>query len=334
MLWFGINYLKGTNVFDNQRTYYAVYPNVGGLVESNPVTYKGAQIGIVKRIELIINDEGLYEWKVTFSISNDDFMFDDDSKAQIVSSDLFGSKAIEIMRGSSGTIAPIGSTLASGMEKDLTESVRDELKPIQIKANQLFGDMDSLVKTIEGIFNTEIEGNVSESFASIQRSLKTFERTSIRMDSLVARNNAKLTRIFSNVESITSNMAKNNDQLTKVINNMAAVSDSLAKANILETLNNVNSAMASFDVVMTRIENGEGTLGMLVNDDKLYDELANAADELENLIDDLQAHPERYMHFSIFGKKNKGLRLSNSDQDEIEQFIEEYNQEHGIEGDD
>lgn len=323
LLWFGINYLKGINVFDSQRTYYAVYKNVGGLVESNPVTYQGSQVGIVSNVQLTEN----YKWVVTFSIVNDEFEFYDDAIAQIVSSDLFGSRAIEIDRGESGVWANIGDTLYSDVEKDLQEVISDEIKPIKQKADQLFADLDSLVRTVEGIFDEEIAGNFSESFKSIQRSLKTLEHTSIRLDSLVARNSHKLTRIFSNVESITNNMQKNNDMITNILTNMSAVSDSLAAANLLETINNANDAIASFQVVMEKVENGEGTLGMLINDDKLYNELAAAADELENLVDDIQAHPERYMHFSIFGKKNKGLRLSNSDMDEIEEVIDDYMQQ-------
>lgn len=321
MIWFGVNYLKGVNIFDNDRKYYAVYPNVGGLVESNPVTFNGSQVGIVQTIEL--NED--YKWLVTFSITQESFEFYDDARAMIVSSDLFGSKAIEIHRGESGLIAAIGDTLKSSIEKELADQVSDQLKPIQVKANQLFADLDSLVQTVEGIFNSEIEGNVSESFSSIQRSLKTFEHTAIKMDSLVAQNSARLNRIFGNVESIMANLQKNNDQITNILTNISAISDSLAAANLLETLDKANGAIESFEVVMSRIENGEGSLGLLINDDKLYNELAGAAEGLENFIDDLQAHPERYMHFSIFGKKDKGLRLSSSDEDAIIEIIEDYN---------
>jgi phospholipid/cholesterol/gamma-HCH transport system substrate-binding protein len=301
--YFGFNYLKGIDVFNDARTFYAVYPKVDGLSSDNTVQLNGFKIGRVRKIQLMNNASASI--LVTFEINNDNVFIAEDAKARIASTDLFGSKAIQLVMGTSPVELHPGDTLYSEIEGDLKAEVDKRLRPLEQKTNDLIGSIDSLVTIVQSILDEEAAENLSESFSSINRSFKTFETTLKRVDTLVVTEREKFDEIVNNMNSIIGNVEKNNENISAILTNMNHMTDSLAKSDLVGTIDNAGKAMENVAEVMEKINNGEGTIGMLMNNDTLYTNLESATLQLDLLLEDMRVNPKRYVHFSVFGKKEK-----------------------------
>lgn len=306
LLFWGANYLKGIDLFKNNRTYYAKYERIDGLGVSNPVLLNGFKIGQVNNIDIINYETG--ELLVGFSISKEELNIPENTIAEIISSDILGSKAISLKLGDSEVKANNLDTLSSDVESSLSESVNQQIAPLKMKAEALISSVDSAIVTVQSIFNKKARTDLDSSFSSMRSSLKAFERTMNRADAFVAQESENLRLIFSHVESITKNLAQNNDKLSDVLENMEAITDSLAGANLKQTVNNASKAMKEVADMMHKVNSGEGSLGQLLNNDTLYQNLESASNDLDLLLLDMRLNPERYVHFSIFGRKDKSKK--------------------------
>ena len=299
----GAQYLKGTNLFDDNRRFYAIYDHVDGLSASNPVVINGYKVGQVESINFLQDFSG--KLIVKFTVTEKNFRLPVDTKAKIISSDLLGSKSIDLNLGTSEEELQNLDTLESSIEASLTEAVNQQIAPLKRKAEELISTVDSAIIVVQSIFNKQARGDIGASFTSIRNSLETFEKTMNRVDGLVEQEQEHIAAIFQNVESITKNLSRNNERLTQSLENIEAITDSLAGANLKQTVNNASYAMEEVAEVMEKINQGQGSLGQLINNDTLYTNLEAAANDLDQLLLDMRLNPERYVHFSIFGRKKK-----------------------------
>lgn len=303
LLYVGFNYLKGSDVFSNKRQYYATYPRIDGLTVDNPVQINGYRIGRVNSTQLSLNKPG--QILVGFEISEENIQIPENSTAMISSVDLLGSKAIVLNLGNSIELAKSGDTLMAEIEEDLKTVVDRRIAPLEQKTKQLISSIDSAVTIVQAILDKDARESLSESFYSIKRALRSLENTAFQFDQMVSSEKQKVERIFTNVESISENIRRNNTQINNVISNLSDVTDSLAQSNLKSTINNANIAIKNITQVIERVNRGEGSLGMLVNNDTLYNNLEQATLELDKLLEDMRVNPKRYVHFSIFGKSEK-----------------------------
>ena len=297
---YGFNFLKGTDIFSTRDTYYAIYPQISGIVEANPVQVNGFKVGRIKKIELLDTTGRLL---VTMSISDRKLRVTKGTIAKIVSSDLLGAKAIELVLGKNRDFAKDGDTLASEIDPSLEQSVEGAIKPLKDKAEKLIASIDSIMLVVQAVFDKNTRENLSKSFDNIKHALETFDHTSMRLDTMIASEKIKISVIFSKVESITTNLANNNDNISNALKNFSALSDTLAKAHLSKTIENANTALASVANVMDKINRGEGSAGMLVHDDKLYKNLNASSASLDSLLNDMNENPWRY--FSLRGKRHR-----------------------------
>ncbi len=302
MVYWGINFLKGKNIFSSQTILYAEYDNVAGLQEANPIMLNGFKIGQISSIEFVEGGRGRLLVKMLIT---EDIDIPENSVAKIISSDLLGSKAMVLYLGNSSNLAESGDYLKGELEKDLKEEVSMQILPLKNKAEELLGSFDSVLVILQTIFNENTRDNLSRSFESIKNTIASLEHASYNLDTLMSSQRYRLSNIFANVESITANLRENNDQIKQIFQNLNSISDSLVRSNFKSTINNANQSLEKFNSVMTKIDQGQGSLGMLVNNDTLYYNLENASKELEMLMEDLRMNPGRYLHFSIFGKGQK-----------------------------
>ena len=181
------------------------------------------------------------------------------------------------------------------------------MQPVQKKAELIIGKMDSILTSVNSILNPNFQKNVDKSFNSIASTLSSLESTSKKVDNLVGSEGTRISAILANVEAISGNLKQNNAKISAILNNINSITDQVAAANFKQTIDNANKAVVDLQTIVGKINNGEGTLGLLVNDTKMYDNLNNASKSLDNLMIDLKANPKRYVHFSIFGggKKDK-----------------------------
>lgn len=303
LLYWGFNYLKGSNLFDKKQIYYAVYEQVNGLVNSNAVTVNGYKIGIVESINFIPGDsKGRLIVKI--SINNKDIEIPDNSIAKI-QNDLLGTASIVIKMGNSKSRAVSGDTLKSELAATLQEEVSLQMLPIKAKAENLMLSLDSVLAVIQFIFNEETRENLANTFESIKITIQNIEHASFSVDTIMTTQKHKLSSILSNVESISNNIKNNNNKITNIITNFSTISDTLAKSNISKTINNTNQTLAEFNEIVQKINSGEGSLGLLINNDSLYFKLESASSNLDLLFQDMKSNPSRYVHFSVFGGSKK-----------------------------
>lgn len=306
ILYMGVNYLKGINLLSKQLRFYAVYENVAGLTASNAVTLNGYKIGIVSDVGMNPNGDGSVIVEVV--INDSELNVPVDTKLEIFDADLFGGKGIRIMLGESAVLAANKDTLNGEIALGLTESIKQEIEPLKRKTSELFAGIDSVITSLNSVLGSANQGDgLSSVFDDLKNTISNLESTSSQLDNLLENNSDRLTSIFSNVESISSNLKNNNESLTNAIKNISTLSDTLAKMELASTVLRVNKAMESFEGVMTKVNEGTGTLGQLVNNDSLHTELVNASHSLDLLLTDMREHPKRYVHFSVFGKKEKAV---------------------------
>jgi len=296
MIW-GLNFLKGKNIFTQEAEYVAIYPKISSLVEGNPVYINGFRVGQVSAISF--HPDSVGQIVVRFSVARSTVPIAIDTEAMIYSADLLGSRAIELILGDSiagDTLVQVmpGDTLLGTVAPELADQVKAQIAPLKKKTEELISSIDSAVTIVQNILNKEVMEHVGKGFESFQRSFVTFERIANNMDDLVADNKGKLNDIFSKIQSIAVNFNNNNEKLTNVIENLSAISDSVKKADFATTLNNVNDALNATSEIMMKINSGEGTMGLLLNDDKLYNELTMAAIDLNMLLLDMRLNPGIY----------------------------------------
>ena len=298
LLIIGYNFLKGNAIFSTETVLYARYTHVDGLAVSKPVIINGFQIGRVDKLQLQPDGTILATLKIKGK-----YDIPKSSVARLESTDLLGSKAIVMALGGGKDFAQDGDTLNANVEKNLMEAVQ----PVQKKAELIIGKMDSILTSLNSILNPNFQKNVDKSFTSIAATLASLEATSKKVDNLVGAEGSKVSLILANAESISSNLKNNNAKINAILNNINTITDQVAAANFKQTIDNANKAVSELQAVVGKMNNGNGTLGLLLNDSKMYDNLNSASKNLDNLIIDLKENPKRYVHFSVFGggKKDK-----------------------------
>lgn len=289
LLYFGINFLKGINVMNNGRVFYAYYDNVSGLTEGNSVTVKGYKIGTITKINFDLEKENLL--KVTLHLENG-INIPLNTIAKIISTDLMGTKGISLSLGDTSVMSVSGSELASSIESSLQDEVNAQILPLKNKTEQLIGSIDSVMTVITSVLNKDARESLTKSLVSLDRTFSTLSETMLVVDKMVNENEKNISTIMTNFTSISSNLNASNEEIKNIISNFSSISDSLSKADILSTL-------SSIDKITSKINNSEGSLGQLVNDKELYNNLKDASQELDELIADMKLHPERYLTFSI-----------------------------------
>lgn len=301
LIW-GINFLKGKDIFSNKREIFAVYKQVNGLSSANPILINGLKVGQVR--EVFFHPNGSGNVVVRMNLTND-FSIPKNSVARIISSDLLGSKAVDIQLGDSKKNIENGDTLLASIQSSLQEEVNIQLLPLKRKAEDMMLSLDSVLAVVQYIFNENTRENLAKSFESLKITISNLEHTTFNLDTLVGKERGRLGTILSNVESITTNFKGNNQKINNLIANFSEISDTLAKANVAKTIRKADNTLKEMQDVMGKINRGEGSMGMLVNNDSLYKKLDNTVAELNLLFKDIKENPNRYVQVSVFGKKNK-----------------------------
>ena len=290
LVW-GINYLKGSNLFDSSRTFYALYENIGGLQEGSGVTVNGFKVGVVKKIRLLTDKN--YSLLVAISIEkNIDIPINTVSK--IVNEDIMGSKGISLILGNSNTNAQQGDTLASDMDRSLKEEVNKQILPLKNKAEELISSIDSVVTVITSVLSKDARESLTKSLESLDNTFTTMSQTMTKVNKIVDQNDERISSIIKNLEA-------NNDEITNILKNFSDLSDDIAKSNI-------KTLLASLNEISKKISDSEGSLGMFINDKDLYINLEKSSKELAALIKDIKLHPKRYVDLSLFGGKSKSYK--------------------------
>ena len=291
LLVWGTNYLKGSNLFDSSKTFYALYDRIGGLQEGSGVMVSGFKVGFVKKIQLLSEDN--YKLLVVISINND-IKIPENSVLKIVNEDIMGTKGVALQLGNSKEFLAKGDTVATDMETSLKEEVNLQVLPLKNKAEELIGSIDSVVTVITSVLSKDARESLTKSLVSLDNTFTTMSQTMTKVNKIVDQNDERISSIIENLEA-------NNDEITNILKNFSDLSDDIAKSNIKTTL-------ASLNEISKKISDSEGSLGMFINDKDLYLNLEKSSKELETLIKDIKLNPKRYVGFSVLGGKSKSYK--------------------------
>ncbi|OQX76569.1 MAG: hypothetical protein B6D61_08615 [Bacteroidetes bacterium 4484_249] len=296
LLYWGFNFLKGEDVFTNDRVFYAVYNDVGGLEKANPVLINGLIVGQVRNMYFSSEENSMV---IVELVLKNSIPIPKNSIAKI-NSDLLGSKTVDITLGSGSEFAQSGDTLIAKLQMSIKDEVAKQFQPLKNKAEYLMLSIDSVLSMLQGMFSNQNTDNFAKSVEHFANSFENIESATRTLDTLMLSQKNRLGRILENIESITYNLKSNEDNLNNIIANMSSLSDTLAQANISGTLANANNVMNEIALIMTKINNGEGSMGMLINDDSLYIELEKSSRDLNLLLEDIRLNPKKYLKFSVF----------------------------------
>ncbi|MBK9285982.1 MAG: MCE family protein [Sphingobacteriaceae bacterium] len=299
----GVNFLKGSNIFSKKNYLYALYPKIDGLIEASPILINGFKVGQVSEISLLrINDTN--KVLVKFLITSD-VQIPVKSTARSVSADLLGSKAVEIVFSSEKGYVKSGDTLFAALEPGFKQELDKRIAPIQAKAESLIGAMDSVINVVSSILNAKTRDNLDKSIEGVRKAILSLEQTAYKLDDLIGTEKAKISSILTNLNGVAADLNKSGDKIKNIISNLNNVSDSLAKAQLKSAIDEADKSLKQLNIMITKINQGEGTIGKLAKNDTLYYNLNKSTVDLDKLLKDLRVNPERYIHFSVFGRKEK-----------------------------
>ena len=288
----GYNFLKDKKLYDDSRTFYAEYSNVQGLVIDAPVTISGLKVGKVTKITFHPNKKGVLIAHINLS---NNIKFSINSIAQIYSPDFISGKSLKIsIADDTAEFAQDGDTLVGEIDSGILGSINEQIAPLQSKVESFVVNTDSVMQNLNKVLSVQNQENLKLALHSLRLTLEKFNNVANRADVLLESNNNKIDSIFNN-----ANIA---------MENFAQITDSLQKANLGGTVAKLEYTLDSFNRILDSIESGNGTIGKLMKDESLYNNLENATKELEELLRDVKLHPKRYVHVSVFGKKDKGYQ--------------------------
>jgi phospholipid/cholesterol/gamma-HCH transport system substrate-binding protein len=299
LLLLGYNFLKGKDLFAHSKKIYAVFKNVEGMEVSNAVRINGLQVGAVADINE--TDKDMSGIVVTISMKKDIHI--PKNSVAVINSGLISSSSVLISKGDASDFLADGDTIATQSKLSLLSQVEKNIDPIVAKLGSTLQSLDSLVKVVGGLFDPKVKNNFTAIFAHLASS-------SVSLEKLLNAENSELARTLSHVDSFTGNLAKNNQRIDTTLANLQKTSERLANSKIDETIESVQSTMNELKGVIGKINSSNGSLGLLVNDKKLYQNLESTSRSLNTLLDDFRVHPKRYVNISVFGKKDKSGPLN------------------------
>jgi phospholipid/cholesterol/gamma-HCH transport system substrate-binding protein len=286
---FGYSFLKGTNILDKDSTFFVTYDNVEGLAKASPVTINGLLVGKVKDITFLNNQGKLL---VSFSITESDFEFSKNSLVRIYSSGLLGGKSLGLYpEYDPENRAVSGDTLVGNVEDDMLVAVTKALGPLEDKVNNTLVTLDVLLHSITDILDPKTRANLQKSIANLHTTMESLNGASSSLNGLLKENKTSLNKTFANLENMTTNFN--------------SLSDSLSKLETGKLFSELQNVVTRFDTITSALEKGEGSMGKLLTDEQLYENLKGASKQLDELLEDVKLNPKRYLHISVFGKNNK-----------------------------
>lgn len=289
----GYNFLKDRSFTDKKRTFYAMYDNVQGLVPSSPITINGLKVGKVADITFHPTQKGILV--VHLELSND-LSFSTNTVAEIYSPDFISGKSLRLNLLEGQEMAKSGDTLTGTISSDILGMINEQIAPLQSKVESFIVNADTVMSNINQILNARNQENISRSLDHLNKTLYEFKGISARTDQILVNNSSKIDSILSNADG--------------AMKDFASITDSLQGVNISDTMRKLETTINQFNAMLDSINQGQGSIGKLVHDDGIYNNLEAASKELEELLRDLKEHPKRYVHFSVFGKKETPYKES------------------------
>ncbi|GAB3530309.1 hypothetical protein GCM10027443_10650 [Pontibacter brevis] len=288
ILYFGFMFLKGSDLFSDTSSYYVVYDDVDGLTASNPVMLNGIKVGTVQGMELLV-DQG-NQIRVQIDVMKE-LQVGDSTIAALANSDFLGGKAITLYLGNSTTYYDGGEQLISYKQSSIADIISTKTVPVIDK-------VDTTLARVNRMLESEAKGNVQDILANTRA-------TTAAINEILRSNQENINQITSNINALTASLRQTERNINRLALNMAEITDTLKQVEITQLVRNANDAVAELEAAVTKLNTNQGSMGRLMNDEALYENLNNSTASLNALLRDIQAYPKRYVNFSVFGRKDR-----------------------------
>lgn len=290
MLYFGFNFLKGSDIFSSSKKYVILYDNIDGLTVSNPVLLNGLSVGRVERIDII--QEKNNQLLVTVDVDKK-IRVGRGSKAVLADGGLLGGKVIILQIQQRGPELTKGDTLIGLKEAGITALIREKTLPVLNNVDSLTHNLNTIVRQFD------------QTGVVLNRTLKSAEVATGTLELAVSENRANLREVLGNVSRLSASLIQTEKELKPILGKANTFADSLNALQLRQTLDNANRTVATLQRMLADINSGQGTLGKLKSDEALYRSINSTTQSLDLLLTDLRENPKRYVHFSLFGRKEK-----------------------------
>ncbi|MBK7710304.1 MAG: MCE family protein [Bacteroidales bacterium] len=288
------NFLKGKDLFTSTNYYYTVYEKIGGLAESSPVEVNGYKVGVVQSIEF--TDPGSGRLLVAFSVRKD-FKLPVNTVAEIVPVSLLGGMKVQFVYGNGPGFYDEGDTIPGRLAESLVDKVETELLPVKDKISNLIVVLDSVIQSVDELMNEDFRKNLGGTMANLNSTTGSLNRIMVSKEK-------DLKTTIENINKFSGMLAQNSEKMNSTFTNLEAISDTLAAADIYSSVMNLKASLGKAATMMDNLNNGKGSAGQFLTNDSIYTNLNNSLASLNGLLTDMKANPKRYVHFSVFGKKN------------------------------
>jgi phospholipid/cholesterol/gamma-HCH transport system substrate-binding protein len=316
----GVNFLKGSSLYGTSDYYYAVFDKSGYIDLSTPVTLNGVPIGQINEIK--IHPQDLRKVLIKFSINKDKFQIPKGSFARIEGTSILTKGfTLDLNYDADKGFYKVGDTLTGTVAPELTDAVSAEIAPVKEKLEKLMSSVENMVVSVNAFWDTSAAQSIDVSLNEVQVAIARFSNLARNLDEMIVTEKDRVGRVLGNVESITGNIKKSNEKVTHIIDNFSSLSDTLIALNLKTVLTQATNTLKSLDTALADAAHGKGTLGKLLHSDSLHNELIYTTKTLQDLVMDIELHPEKYIHFSIFGRSSKGVNLTKKEEEELRNML-------------
>jgi phospholipid/cholesterol/gamma-HCH transport system substrate-binding protein len=292
------NFLKGKDLLSSTKHYYAVYDQINGLAESSPVEINGYKVGVVQSIEFINDGSGRLVVKMSVAKS---FNIPVKTVADVKTVSLLGGMKVSLNFGDGPGIYKNGDTIPGIVTESIVSKLSSDLGPIKDKLVRTIDQLDSTLTGINKVLTPEFSKNLNGTVSNLNHFSKN-------LDDVLGSKAEDLKSMLSNLSKFSKMLSDNSDKLGNTLSNLKNISDSLAAADLYTTITNLKATLERTAKLMDGMNKGKGTAGQLFTNDSLYINLNNAVTSLDLLLKDAKANPKKYVHFSLFGKKNTSAK--------------------------
>jgi phospholipid/cholesterol/gamma-HCH transport system substrate-binding protein len=305
LLILGFNFLKGRNLTIKTMHFYAVFENIEGLTSSNAVVINGKQVGTVYS-----TDGGEDMRKITVALTLNQSIKIPDNSIAVITPSVLGITSIEIKLGNSKVYKKEGDTLTSIASKGMLADAFQKIDPVLIEVSSMIRALDSVLVTVNGVFDINTKNNIKSVMANLNNTTASLAISSASLQSILNTESGALAKTLNNVSEITGTLKNSDKKIDQTITNLETTTSKLSKLDLEKTLTTINVTISELKNTIEKVNSDKGSIGLLINDPKLYNNLSATSNKLNLLLDDVRVHPKRYINVSVFGKKDKNTPLT------------------------
>lgn len=328
-----VNFLKGSSIFGKDREFVAEFENSAGLQPSNEVQLNGVRIGQVTSVDL--KEGNSSKVMVRFNIEKDELLIPKDAEIWLISSDILGTKALDL-RIPGDSIARADLAYYEDGEKwdpeyvktalSLEDQIEKEILPLKKKTEELINSVEQIIVSVNAFWDTSAAYTIDEALYEVRDAVARFGDLAVNLSILVENETANIHQMLENVNDITSNVVDQKDSINVILENLAGVSRSLNDAELDTILLNTKNGLSKLNLTLDNINEGDGTIGLLIKTDSLHNEVIKTNIALQNLLNDFDQNPNKFVHFSIFGRKVKGYQTTKDQEDLLNDMLDSLQQ--------